>query len=348
MNKENRTPAEQQLTISRGGLTIEVSEYGARLTRCLVPASDGSIADVAPGMDSAEDYAARGGTMGAVLGRYGNIISDAKVEIGGKTYALSANRPPHSMHGGAGNFGTRFWSGDKIDAGTIRLSLESPDGDQGWPGRVRAAVEYGLSENRELTIEMTAHSDRDTYLNMLFHGYWNLRGHGSGSVRCHRLRIAADHYLPKRADGAPDGRMMSVTDTPFDFTQAREIGEGIDRLGRGYAHNLCLDRKAPEALGEVVRLADPSSGRALALSTDQPGVQLFTANLWSGLKGKGGAIYNAHDAVALETQLYPNTPNTPSFKPQLIRAGETYRHRMVIAFHALDPANIDNFLNAPF
>ncbi|MFK4810910.1 aldose epimerase family protein [Devosia sp. ZW T5_3] len=329
--------------IQRGGLAIEVIEYGARLKRCLVPDAAGDLADVVPGFSRASDYAARGGTMGAVLGRYGNRIGHGRIAIRGTEYQLSRNDGEHTMHGGAGHFGTRWWKGAYDGPHSIILELVSEDGDQGWPGTMTARVNYTLTENFELRIDMQAICDCDTFVNMLFHGYWNLAGHGSGSVHAHLLKIAATRYTPKGPDGLPTGQLAPVEGTPFDFRQPKPIGANIAAAGNGYAHNLCLQNTAPEIVRPVAWMVDPLSGRALTLKTDQPGVQLFTANSWSNLAGKDGAVYNAHSGLALETQLYPNTPNTPEFSPRLLRSGGIYCHRMVIGFSSLRASEIRDF-----
>jgi aldose 1-epimerase len=330
-----------QFKLSRGGVEIEVSEFGARLTKCLLPDISGNAVDVVPGMDRTADYVARGGTMGAIVGRYANRISNGVISVGGKLHCLSQNDFPHTMHGGAKNFSSANWRGAYLGDHTIRMSLESPDGDEGWPGRVAVHVDYSLSVIGDLTISIEASADQDTYLNILFHGYWNLRGHAAGSIRDHWLRIAASHYLPKTNDGVSTGEVLTVDDSPFDFRSGKLIGQDIDLVGTGYAQNLCLSNYAHEQLTHALVLADPVSGRTLTLSTNQPGLQLYTANQWAGLRGKAGASYGAHSAVALESQLYPNTPNTPTFNPRPLKAGERYHHLMLFNFRALGPGELE-------
>jgi aldose 1-epimerase len=317
--------------LSSPTLKLEFNAYGARMTRCVTCDAAGDFADVVPGMDSADDYRRRGGTMGAIVGRYANRISHGRIHVDDAIVDLDRNDDPHTMHGGSCNFSKRMWHGEqRTDA--VRFQLSSPDGDQGWPGNVKALVEYRLLRSDTLLIEMSAVSDRTTYMNMLFHGYWNLGGHDSGSVLDHHLRIAADHYLPKSHEGLPTGEILHVGNTPFDFTGGKELGCDIAQVGRGYGHNLCLRDYQPGRLSKACVLNHTGSGRSLTIETDQPGLQLFTANLWDGLPGKGGVLYRAHDAVALETQLYPNSPNTPTFNPSPLRAGQQYRHRMVLTF----------------
>lgn len=336
---------EKVFRLARAGVTIEVIEYGARLKRCLVPDRHGVIADVVPGFDRSSDYMERGGTIGAVLGRYGNRIGYGRIRIHDTTYQLSRNDGDHTMHGGAGHFGTRWWRGAFRGPHSAVLELTSENGDQGWPGEMRAWVAYTLTDQADLVIQMSAVCDQDTYVNMLFHGYWNLGGHASGSVADHLLNVAADRYTPKGDDGLPTGELRNVADGPFDFRTPKRLGADLAATGRGYAHNLCLRGYQEGHCRPVAWLLDPVSGRALILETDQPGLQIFTANSWSNLSGKDGAVYQAHSALALESQQYPNTPNTPSFAPKLLRAGATYNHRMVVKFRALGTEDLDTFFN---
>lgn len=304
------------------------------------------MADVVPGMDGAADYAARGGSMGAILGRYGNIIGHGRFDLGGRTHHLDRNLGPHTMHGGGDNFGQRIWAARRLGEHAVALRLVSPDGDLGWPGRVAAQVVYRLTGHGGLSIEMTAVPDRDTYLNLIFHGYWNLAGHAAGDVHDHILRIEADDYTPKDTSKLPTGERRPVVGTPLDFRVAKPIGRDIAATGRGYADNFCLRRADGRRVVPAARLLDPESGRALTLATDQPGMQVFTGNAWTDLQGKGGAIYQRHSAVALETQLFPNTPNVPAFAPRSIGAGEIYRHRMRFRFLALRKGDHAGFLAA--
>ncbi len=319
-------------TLSSGALTVEIIEYGARLRSCLVPDAEGRLADIVPGFDSPADYIDRGGSMGAICGRYGNRIAHGRIEVEGHPFQLSVNAPPHCLHGGFNHFGRHFWQGVALpDENAVRLTLVSPDGDEGWPGTLSCEVVYRL-EGRRLHIEMTCSTDRTTYVNLIFHGYWNLSGHASGSIADHLLQVAAQRYTPKNALNVPSGEYASVEGTPADFRTLRPIGTHLAELpSGGYDHNLCLDHPAD---GPDMRLVDPSSGRSLTITTNQPGVQLFTANNWSNVNGKQGAVYQAHAGIALETQAHPNTPNTPSFDPVPLRPGEIYSHTLIVEFDA--------------
>ncbi len=325
-------------TITGGGITLELIEYGARIRSCLVPDANGVLADVVHGFDTPADYVARGGSTGAICGRYGNRIGYGRFTLDGVTYNVSVNDPPHCLHGGFKQYAKVRWTGEAMPGeNAVRFTHLSPDGDEGFPGNLRAEVVYQLGEGGALSIEMSATTDRATYVNLIYHGYWNLGGHAAGSIHDHLMQADAPGYLPKDHVNLPTGEIADVAGTPFDFRRPKPIGRDIAALGAGYDHNLCLEQ------GGAVRLLDPKSGRALVLTTDQPGVQMFTANAWKGVAGKDGATYDAHGGVAFETQAYPNTPNIPAFEPVPLRPGDTYRHRMDITFRALEPGGYEGF-----
>lgn len=319
-------------TLTSGAITAEVIEYGARLRSCIIPDARGQLADIVPGFDSPADYIERGGSMGAICGRYGNRIASGRIVVDEIPFQLSVNAPPHCLHGGFNHFGRQFWKGVAVpEENAVRLSLVSTDGEEGWPGTLSCETTYRL-EGRRLHIQMTATTDRATFVNLIFHGYWNLAGHDSGSIDRHLLQVAAQRYTPKNQYNVPSGVFAPVEGTPADFRTLRPIGQYISDLpSGGYDHNLCLD----DAAGRPqMRLVDPQSGRALTIMTDQPGVQVFTANNWESITGKDGAVYRAHAGVALETQAHPNTPNTPSFGPSPLRPGDLYHHSLVVEFEA--------------
>jgi aldose 1-epimerase len=312
----------RMFTLTSGDMRIEVIEYGARLRSCIMPDAEGRLADIVPGLDSPADYASRGGSMGAICGRYGNRMAFGRIEVDGTPYQLSINAPPHSLHGGFDHFGRHRWQGEALPGdNAVRLTFTSPDGDEGWPGTLTCEVTYRL-EPRRLLIDMAATTDRATYVNLIFHGYWNLAGHDSGRIDGHELEVRAETYTPKNAVNVPSGEIAPVAGTPNDFRIARPIGD------TPYDVNFCLEPGGHPTM----RLRDPISGRALSIATDQPGVQLFTADNWPGIAGKGGMIYQARAGVALETQAYPNTPNIPAFNPRPLRPGERYEHHMAISF----------------
>lgn len=324
--------------IESGTAHATIITYAAALSRLFVPDGKGGQVDIALGYDDLASYVQNRGSAGAICGRYANRIADARFTLDGQTYSLSANEPPNHIHGGLGGFSKRVWTGEPDTANrAVRLTLNRPDGDEGYPGAVTATVTYKLTDDPALEIVMEATTDRPTVVNMAYHGYWNLAGHGSGHVRDQHLLIDADHYTPVGPGKIPTGELASVAGTAFDFRSPRPIGATIDDTTQlpeaGYDHNFCLNHNG-QPLRRAARAVDPVSCRGLEIWTDQPGVQFYTANHFGKVPaiGKGGVTYEKHAGFALETQNFPNAPNIPHFPSAVLRPGETYRHVMRIPF----------------
>lgn len=324
--------------IEVGSVRVQIITYAAALSQLHVPDGNGNLADIVLGYDDLSSYRQYRGSAGAICGRYANRIADARFTLDGQTYSLSANEPPNHLHGGFAGFNKRVWNGEADTVGkAVRLTLTRPDGDEGYPGEVTASVTYRLTEDPALEIVMEATTDRPTLMNMAYHGYWNLSGHGSGHVRDQLLMIEADRYTPVGPGKIPTGELAPVAGTAFDFRDLRPIGSQIDDTAQlpeaGYDHNFCLNGSGV-GLHRAARAEDPRSGRGLEIWTNQPGVQFYTANHFEKMPavGKGGAAYGKHAGFALETQVYPNAPNIPHFPSAVLRPGETYRHVMRIPF----------------
>jgi len=335
----------EAFAIEAGSLRATVTTYAAALSRLFVPDCEGRVADVVLGYDDPASYVRNRGSAGAICGRYANRIADARFTLDGQAYSLAANEPPHHLHGGFAGFSKRIWSAEPDTAAkAVRLSLIRPDGDEGYPGTVAACVTYRLTDDPALEIVMEATTDRPTIINMAYHGYWNLAGHDSGSVRDQHLQIEADHYTPVGPGKIPTGEFAPVAETAFDFRSSRPIGAMIDDIAQlpeaGYDHNFCLNRNG-EPLHRAARAVDPGSRRGLEMWTDQPGVQFYTANHLgkASVIGKDGAAYGKHAGFALETQNSPNAPNIPHFPSAVLRPGETYRHVMRIPFFIAEPSS---------
>jgi len=324
--------------LEAGPLKAQVITYAAALSQLHVPDAAGRLDDIVLGYDDLNSYLQYRGSAGAICGRYANRIANARFSLDGKDYVLSANEPPNHLHGGFKGFNKQIWVAEAdSSARAVRLTLTRPDGDEGYPGTVSASVIYRLTDEPALEIVMEATTDRPSVVNMAYHGYWNLAGHGSGHIRDQLLQIEADHYTPVGAGKIPTGEIAPVAGTAFDFRTARPIGAMIDDTSQlpeaGYDHNFCLNGERG-ALRRIARAADPGSGRSLDIWTDQPGVQFYTANHFEKLPaiGKGGVTYGKHAGFALETQTYPNAPNMPHFPSAVLRPGEIYRHVMRIPF----------------
>jgi aldose 1-epimerase len=319
------------------GLSLQVITLGAIITRLSVPDRDGHFADVVLGLDDVEAYRRRGPYFGALVGRVANRIRGAELELDGQRHVLSANSGPHHLHGGERGWDKLVWTAEPVanaSSAAVRFSLVSPDGDQGYPGTVRASVTYALTNENELSVAMSAQTDRTTLVNLAQHSYFNLGGIGSGSVLDHVLTLEADEYTPGDPI-IPTGRVAPVSGTPFDFTRGKALGSGLAATGlqpAGYDHNFVV-RGDPHALRPVARLADPKSGRVLTLVADQPGVQLYTGNHLNGRARGKGVSYSRHSGVCLETQAFPDAVHVPAWRNDVIlHPGREYQHHMVFRF----------------
>lgn len=324
-----------------GPVRLALVTYGAHLVEASVPDRDGRAADVTLGYDDLAGYLADQAYFGATVGRYANRIARGRFALDGKTYQLATNNGPNALHGGVVGFNRVVWEAEPFDAADavgVAFRHASPDGDEGYPGRLEAAVTYTLRGDGALAVAYEATTDAPTVVNLTQHAYWNLAGHAAGSVEGHELTVAADRFTPVDATLIPTGELRPVAGTPFDFTAAHRIGERIAaadeqiRLGMGYDHNFVL-RDRPGALAFAARAYEPRSGRVLEVRTTEPGVQFYSGNVIPpGLPGKGGAHYAARGGFALETQHFPDSPNRPEFPPTVLRPGETYRSRTEFHF----------------
>ena len=327
-----------RLTNSAGN-SVCVMEYGATLLDVNVPDRNGNLANVNLCFDNLQRYVDGHPYFGATVGRFANRIGAAAFSIDGVKYELTKNHGDHILHGGIDNFTYQPWRGETFETGGVigvRFSLDSPAGDNGFPGNVNVVCQYSWNDSNELTIHFTATSDAKTHLNLTNHSYFNLGGMGSGSVLDCVATIPSTQTLAVDEDLIPTGEMNSVDGTPFDFRGGESIGKRIDQLAatKGYDHcYVVAGALDPNANSGDLRIAgkvvDPSSGRSLEIRTTQPGVQLYTANHLGG--GPANAGHSQHEAFCLETQHFPNTPNMDSFPSTLVGPGdqisETTVHR---------------------
>ncbi len=319
------------------GVVAKVSTFGAALTELHVPDRQGKLDDVVLGFESLDGYIDGVAFMGAIVGRVANRIRGAKFELDGKRYQLGANDAPHHLHGGKRGWDRLVWQAevaDSLEGPGVRLTHVSPDGEEGYPGTVTARVTYTLTHQNELKVEMDATTDRPTLVNMAQHSYWNLSGHGSGSIVDHELQLFADAYTPGDPL-VPTGLVKPVQGTPFDFGVAKRVGKDLVAAGGqpvGYDHNFVI-RGEPNTLRPVARLKERTTGRVLSLEADQPGLQFYSGNFLNGKSRGKGALYAQYTGLCLETQKFPNAINVPAWKDQMLLApGDNYRHRMVYRF----------------
>ncbi|MEP6618389.1 MAG: aldose epimerase family protein [bacterium] len=324
------------------GMEVSCLNLGGIIRSICVPDRHGVMADVTPGYDSLEDYLHDPRYFGALVGRVANRIANARFTLDGRNYQLPANEGVNHLHGGPGGFHRALWHArpfaDHCGQGVV-LTHTSAVGEQGYPGTLDVRVTYSLTEANELCLEYEATTDAATPVNVTQHTYFNLAGHNAGSAMEHELLLAASRFTPVDSRLIPTGDLQSVRGTPFDFTTARPVGAVIDtpddqlRLGNGYDHNWVLDAGAAMVAGVAARLHEPRSGRTMEVETTEPGIQFYSGNgITGGPVGKGGAVYSARCAVALETQHFPDAPNQPAFPPIIVRPGAPYRSRTVYRF----------------
>ncbi len=328
----------RQFILSNGrGMVAKIITYGAILTELHVPDRGGKTANVVLGFETFEPYLGKHPCFGAVIGRFANRISGARFAIDGTTFEVTKNAGQNHIHGGRAGFHRRNWEAEALtptgDSAAVRLWIHSPDGDEGYPGNLRAEVTYTLTTNGELRLDYSATTDKPTVVNLTNHSYFNLAG--SGHILDHVLMIAADAYTPADEANIPTGEIAPVEGTPLDFCAPMPIGARIEALRattRGYDHNFVL-RSAGGNLALAARAMDPKSGRVMEAWTTQPGVQLYTANGLDGsLVGPGGIAYPLHGGFCLETQHFPDSPNKPGFPSTVLRPGETFRSTTAFRF----------------
>jgi aldose 1-epimerase len=275
------------------------------------------------------------------VGRYANRIARGQFTLDGRTYRLATSDGPNHLHGGVKGFDKVVWGARSFQRGdTVGVTLDhtSPDGDEGYPGTLRVSVSYTLTPGNELVVDYRATTDRATPVNLSQHSYFNLAGEGSGDVMGHILTIHADRYTPVDSTLIPTGELASVAGTPFDFRSPTAIGARIGqahpqlKYGKGYDHNFVLTRSGT-GLVPAVHVLEPKTGRALDISTTEPGLQFYSGNFLDGtIRGKSDHLYGHRSALVIETQHFPDSPNHPNFPSTILRPGEEYRSQTVFAF----------------
>jgi aldose 1-epimerase len=325
---------------SRHNHVLEVLDYGATIRALRVPDRVGRVADIVLGFEDLNGYVEHTAYFGATIGRVANRIRGGVFHLDGERYELAINDGPDHLHGGVRGWDRALWHAEPKESprgASLELRYTSPDGEEGYPGRVEATTTYTLTHEGALIIEMTAKSDRSTIVNMANHTYWNLAGQGAADVLDHELVLDAEFYTPGDPI-VPVGDLARVAGTPFDFRGPKTIGKDLASIGNeplGYDHNFVVNG-VPGALRRVARLRHAASGRTLSLEADAPGVQLYSSNYLDGAwAGKGGQRYGKHAGVCLETQAFPNSINVPEWEDQVIVTPEQdYRHVMVLRFSA--------------
>ncbi len=335
------TPVDLFTLANARGVQVSITNYGGIIVSLLAPDRQGRPGDIVLGFERLEDYLKGHPYFGAIVGRYGNRIAKGRFTLDGVEYKLARNNGENHLHGGLQGFDKKVWAArhwmDSAGA-HLELAYSSPDGEEGYPGRLDVKVTYTLAENNQLRISYYAVTDKPTVVNLTNHSYFNLAG--EGDILGHVLRLNADRFTPVDAGLIPTGELRPVAGTPFDFTAPTPIGARIEqddeqlRLGRGYDHNFVL-RGGGGALAEAAEVYEPKTGRVLRVLTTEPGVQFYTGNFLDGtLRGKGGRVYARRAGFCLETQHFPDSPNQPGFPSTVLRPGQTYRSTTVFEFSA--------------
>jgi aldose 1-epimerase len=317
-------------TLKSDVVEARIMTYGARIVSIKTADRDGKVADVVLGYSALDGYLADNSTyFGAIVGRYGNRIANGSFKVDGHEYHVPINNNGQSLHGGLVGFDKQVWQAHEV-AGGVEMTLVSPDGDQGYPGKLTAHVRYSLLHGA-LRIDYSMTTDKDTVVNLTNHSYFNLAGDGKGTILGDEMTIPADQYTPVSAVLIPTGELPSVEGTPFDFRKATVIGARINdaneqlKIAGGYDHNWVLRGKNGETK-TAGRVYDPQSGRVLTVTTTEPGVQFYAGNSLDGKKyGKAGESHVKNSGLCLETQHFPDSPNHPAFPTTLLKSGET-RH----------------------
>ena len=329
--------------INKNKVEVAFMANGGRIIGIKVPDKKGALADVVIGYQTPEEALKGDAYFGAICGRYANRIVNGKFSIDGKSYQLKCNNDKNHLHGGTMGFNTKEWEVTPISnskfAQAYKLSLISPDGDQKYPGELKVDVIYGITNENEFVIEYTAQTSKPTIINLTSHPYFNLKGAGSGTVENHELQINATHYTPiDEKLGTVNGEIASVKDTPMDFTKAKKIGDTCNakdhqvKMVNGIDHNFVIDGEMG-ILKLAATLFDPESGRKMEVYTDQPGIQIYTGGHFDSSEiGKMGVPIEKWGGVALETQIFPDSPNHDHFPKAILNPGETYKHTCIYKF----------------
>ncbi|MDG5798951.1 galactose mutarotase [Marinilabiliaceae bacterium ANBcel2] len=328
---------------NNNGVEIKFAAHGGRLISVKVPSVTGEIADVLVGYDTVEEALNGDLFFGALCGRYANRIVKGQYVLDGKTVQLDVNNGPNHLHGGVEGFNQRVWNVEEIDkdgcTSAFKLTLVSPDGDQNYPGELKVKVVYSLNDRNEFKIEYLAETSKPTVINLTSHPYFNLSGDLSKSAEDHLLMLNAKQFTPiDPALETCNGEIADVKGTPMDFTSEKPVSDAVNssfdqiKMVDGLDHNFVIS-DAEEGLIRAATLKDPKSGRSLEVYTDQPGIQVYTGNHFDGSeKGKGGAPIDKYCGVALETQIFPNSPNHENYPDAVLRPGKEYQHTCIYKF----------------
>jgi aldose 1-epimerase len=280
--------------------------------------------------------------LGCIVGRYANRIKEGRFTLEGVEYNLFINNDPNSLHGGEYGFDKKVWEA-KQEGNTLTMSYLSPDGEEGYPGNLQIKKIYTLTDDNELKMEYEAETDQTTIVNLSHHSYFNLKGEGDTTILDHYFQANSDYYTPIDCTFIPTGEVAPVTNTPFDFTEGKQIGRDIDipnvqlKYGLGYDHNWVLNKDSANALTFAVKVWEESTGRVMEIYTTEPAFQFYCGNFMDGsVTGKTGKLYKYRSALAIEPQHYPDSPNQPDFPSTVLKPGEIYKQLSILKFGVIE------------
>lgn len=328
-------------TLKAGDLTMQVTNFGARVVSLWTPDSDGNYEDIVLGYNNIDSYVNNPGErfLGAVVGPYANRIAGGTYTIGEETYNFPQNNNGQTLHGGLKGLDMVVWDVDAVTEDSIVLSYLCPDGQDGMPGNRKIVMTYTLTPQNEFKVDYVAETDKATHMNISHHSFFNLKGEGNGTINDHVLYINASKTTPVDAVLIPTGEIADVTGTPFDFREPKAIGRDLavenEQLanGAGYDHNWVLDRDTENGVELAATVYEPASGRYMEVWTDQPALQFYGGNFFDGSTyGKYGKTLNYRESIALETQKYPDTPHHAHFPSTLLNPGDKYTHVCIYKF----------------
>lgn len=320
------------------GMEVCITNFGGRIVSIMVPDKNGEMKDVVLGFDSIADYINVPSDFGAAIGRYANRINQGKLVLDGDTIQLPQNNYGHCLHGGPTGWQYQVYAGQQVNDSTLQLTMQSPDGDNNFPGNVTAHVTYTLKGDNSIDIKYDATTDKKTVINMTNHSYFNLSGNPQNTITDNILYVNADSITPVDSTFMTTGEMLALEGNSMNFKNAKSINEGIDmtneqvKFGMGIDHNYVLNTKGN--MEEVAaRVVCPSTGITLEVYTDEPGIQVYTGNFLDGtVTGKKGIVYQLRVGLCLESQHYPDSPNKPQWPSVILEPGQTYQSHCIFKF----------------
>ena len=321
-------------TLSAGDLQLSITNFGATWTSLIVPSKKSGKADVLLGYSGLEGFLSNEKYFGVTVGRFANRIKGAAFTLDGKKYTLEANDGKNSLHSGSKGFAKLLWKSEAYEENEgvyVRFELVSPDGDSGFPGKLNAVVNYGLTKSNEIIADYQAKVDKLCPVNLTNHAYFNLAGEGKGNVLSHNVLLYSSSYVEVDDKSIPTGKLLPVKGSPFDFLKSKRVDADFGGKVNGYDHCFTVDGEAAK-LRPCAEVIEPDSGRLMKVFTTQPGVQFYTGNHLNNVAGKQGSCYAKHSGFCLETQYFPDAPNQKEFPPCVFGPGKDYHEKAVFAF----------------